>query len=142
MRRALLTAVTAAVILVAGGCSSDQRSSVETQVRSAVTDVSTAVDDAANNAAEAAARNIAAQQGAQQFKDAGHELDGDLTCTAQVTDDVARLDINCTGTTTTGGAAVLTGTTDEVPGASLDSLKGQFTGTVDGSEVFTTQQLG
>ena len=41
-----------------------------------------------------------------------------------------------------GGAAVLTGTTNELPGASVVSLNGQFTGTVDGATVFTTQRLG
>ena len=50
--------------------------------------------------------------------------------------------IDCTGTTADGGAAALTGTTTEVPGASVTSLEGDFAGTVDGAEVFTTQTLG
>jgi len=96
----------------------------------------------ANNAAEALARNIATQQGEEQFKNAGHELDGPLTCDAAVKEDVSKIDINCTGTTKDGGAAALTGSTNEIPGASVVSLDGDFTGTVDGTSVFTTQSLG
>jgi hypothetical protein len=55
---------------------------------------------------------------------------------------VAKIDINCTGTTKAGGAAALTGTTNELPGASVVSLNGQFTAVVDGTTVFNTQRLG
>jgi Tfp pilus assembly protein PilV len=55
---------------------------------------------------------------------------------------LAKIDISCTGTTKAGGAAALTGTTNELPGASVVSLNGQFAGTVDGSTVFSTQRLG
>ena len=44
--------------------------------------------------------------------------------------------------TKAGGAATLTGSTNEIPGASVVSLDGQFTGAVDGTTVFTTQRLG
>lgn len=128
--------------LALAACSSDTRSSMETDIRSAASDVANAADDAVNNAAEALARNIATQQGEEQFKNAGYELDGPLTCDATVADGVAKLDINCTGTTKTGGAAALTGSTAEIPGASVVSLDGQFSGTVDGAEVFSTQRLG
>ena len=131
-----------AAALAITGCSSDSRSSLETDLRSAATDIANAAGDAANNAAEVLARNIATQQGEEQFKNAGQELDGPLTCHAKVEDGVAKVDINCTGTTKSGGAAVLTGTTNEVPGASVVSLDGNFTGTVDGASVFTTQRLG
>jgi hypothetical protein len=124
------------------GCSSSTRSSVETNVRSIVTDVSVAADQAGNAAAETVARNIAASQGADEFKKAGAELNGSLTCTAKVQDGVSKVDVNCTGTTKTSGAAVLTGTTDEIPGASVTSLRGQFVGTVDGKQMFSTQTLG
>ena len=40
------------------------------------------------------------------------------------------------------GAAVLSGVTDELPGASVTQLSGQFLATVDGKEVFTTKRLG
>ncbi len=57
-------------------------------------------------------------------------------------DGVDQIDISCTGTTQDGGAAELTGHTNEIPGASVVTLDGEFTGTVDGEEVFTTQRLG
>jgi hypothetical protein len=131
-----------AAALTVAGCSSDDRASIATDLQTAATDIVNAAGDAANNAAEALARNIATQQGEEQFKNAGQELDGPLTCTAKVQDGVAKIDIDCTGKTKTGGAATLTGTTNEIPGASVVSLDGQFTGAVDGTTVFTTQRLG
>lgn len=111
--------------------------------RSAITEVSAAADDAVDAGAEALARNIAAEQGEEEFADAGHPLDDDgLTCEATVGDDVEAVDISCTGTTEDGAAAELTGTTSELPGASAVELEGSFTGTVDGAEVFTADALG
>ena len=121
--------------LAVAGCSSDTRSSL-------ATDIGNAAGQATDSAAETLARNIATQQGEEQFKNAGQELDGPLTCEAKVQDGVTKIDINCTGTTKAGGAAALTGTTSEIPGASVVSLNGAFTGTVDGGAVFTTQRLG
>jgi hypothetical protein len=116
---------------------------VQDAAESAVTEVGEAVDEAGDDAAELAARNIATQQGEEQFKAAGHELDDSgLSCEATVEDGVDGVAIDCTGTTADGGAAALTGSTTEVPGASVTSLEGDFTGTVDGAEVFTTQTLG
>lgn len=123
-------------------CSSDSRESLQTDLQTAASDVANAAGDAANNAAEVLARNIATQQGEEQFKNAGQTLSGPLTCAATIADGVASIDISCTGTTQSGGAATLTGTTNEIPGASVVSLDGQFSGAVDGTEVFSTQRLG
>jgi hypothetical protein len=153
MKKRLTTGILITAALAAAGCSSDSRASIKTDVQSAVTNVSTAVSSAgtdlstaasgaANNAVEALARNIATQQGEEQFKNAGQELDGALTCEATVQDGVEKVDIDCTGTTKTGGKAELKGTTSEMPGVSVTSLKGDFTGTVDGAKVFSTQSLG
>lgn len=128
--------------LTIAGCSSDSRASIETDLRTAATDVSNAAGKAADDAAEVLARNIATQQGEEQFKNAGQELDGPLTCSAKVQDGVSKIAIDCTGKTKSGSAATLTGTTNEIPGASVVALDGQFTGTVDGTNVFTTQHLG
>jgi hypothetical protein len=111
-------------------------------VSDAITEGSEKIDDAAAQAAEFVARNIAALQGAAEFDDAGYPLDGGLDCTATVSDDVDAVDIACTGTTEDGDAAELTGTTNEIPGESVIELDGSFTGTVDGTEVFTTETLG
>ena len=75
---------------------------------------------------------------------AGHEIDEDgLTCTAAIGEGGRdSVDVKCTGTTVDGGDAALTGTTNELPGASITELKGSFTATVDGEEVFETDQLG
>jgi outer membrane murein-binding lipoprotein Lpp len=121
------------------GCSDDD---VESDLESAATEVGDAVGEAAEDAGEAVARNIATQQGEEQFNNAGHELDGPLTCEATVGDGVDEIDISCTGTTQAGGAAELTGTTSEIPGASVVTLDGEFVGTVDGEEVFNTERLG
>ncbi|MET0459430.1 MAG: hypothetical protein ABW195_09285, partial [Ilumatobacteraceae bacterium] len=116
---------------------------VEDAAESAITEVGDAVDEAGDDAAELAARNIATQQGEEQFSEAGHPLDDSgLSCTATVEDGVDGVAIDCSGTTADGGAATLTGSTTEVPGASVTSLEGDFAGAVDGTEVFTTQTLG
>ena len=141
--RPTIIGMTLAISVIAvAGCSSDARSAISTDVQSAVTDVGNALSEGTTAAAEIAARNLATQQGEEQFKNAGHELSGPLTCVATVNDGISKIDINCTGTTKAGGAAVLTGATSEIPGASVVSLDGSFTGTVDGAEVFTTQRLG
>ena len=143
VRRTHGAAVAAIVMMLTiASCSEDTQDAVESDLESAVTEVGDAVGEAARDAAEALARNIATQQGEEQFNDAGHELAGPLTCEATVQDDLANIEISCTGTTQTGGAAVLTGTTNEIPGASVVTLNGDFTATVDGAEVFTTERLG
>ncbi|MEO7369455.1 MAG: hypothetical protein ABIZ69_01245, partial [Ilumatobacteraceae bacterium] len=129
-------------MLAVAGCNSDDRASIATDLQTAASDVVDVAGNVADAAAETLARNIATQQGEEQFKNAGQELDGPLTCTAKIEDGVAKIDISCTGKTKGGGAAALTGTTSEIPGASVVSLDGQFTGTVDGASVFTTQRLG
>lgn len=129
-------------LLVFPACSEESQDAVRADVESAVTEVGEVVDEASDDAGEAVVRNIATQQGEEQFANAGHPLDGPLTCEATVQDDVAAIDVSCTGTTQAGGTAALTGTTSELPGASVVSLEGTFTGTVDGQEVFTTERLG
>ena len=134
--------VIVAAALTMSGCSSSSRASITSDLQSVATAIGNAAGDAANAAAEALARNIATQQGEEQFKNAGYELAGPLTCQAKVQAGVAKIDINCTGTTKAGGAAILTGTTNEIPGASVVTLDGQFMGTVDGATIFNTQRLG
>ncbi|MGH9136270.1 MAG: hypothetical protein ACRD0G_04380 [Acidimicrobiales bacterium] len=124
-RSSFVIAVAALLPLAAAACSDDAR------------------DEALSDAAELAVRNFAAWQGAEQFEAAGHDIDGNLSCTATVGDgDVEAVEITCTGTTADGGEARLTGVTSELPGASITELKGEFTATVDGEEVFTTGELG
>ncbi len=141
-RSPFVLSLVVATSFAVSACSSDSRQSLKTDVQTAASDVANAAGDAANNAVEVLARNIATQQGEEQFKNAGQTLDGPLTCEATVNDGVSKLDISCTGTTQGGGKAELTGSTSEVPGASVVTLDGNFTGTVDGKEVFTTERLG
>ena len=119
-----------------------RRESAKTDLESVATDVGNAVDEAGEDAAETVARNIAAKQGEEAFQDAGHELDGDLTCEAKVADGLSKLDISCTGTTKDGKPAAMLGTTNELPGADANSLEGTFTGTVADEEAFVTDDLG
>lgn len=140
--RRISTILLAAAALAFAGCSDDTQDSIGSDLQNVATDVGEVVDEAGNDAAEALARNIATQQGEEQFTNAGHALDGPLECTAAIADGVSQIDIDCTGVTQEGGAAVLTGSTSEIPGASVVSLEGDFVGTVDGAEVFSTGQLG
>ena len=129
LRHASKALLAAGILLTA--CSSATRSSIKSDTETAT-----------NSAAESVARNIATQQGEEQFKNAKVELSGPLTCMAKVQKDASKIDVSCKAATKTGGAAALTGVTDELPGASVVSLKGTFTGTVDGQQVFATQKLG
>jgi len=125
-RRVLPILATVAALIAFTGCDDDARSEL--------------LDDAT----ETLLRNFAATQGAEQFNHEGFEIDDDgLTCTAAVGDGgLESIDLECTGTTVDGGEARLSGTTSEFPGASITELKGRFTATVDGEEIFETDQLG
>lgn len=115
---------------------------VEDAARTAASEVEDAVGEAASDVAEVAVRNIATQQGEEQFADAGEPLDEDgLSCEATA-DGLDAVEVNCTGTTEDGGTAELTGSTSEMPGASVTEIEGTFTGTVDGTEVFSETSLG
>jgi hypothetical protein len=148
-QRKLLVGVVAVAALGLAACGDDDETAdsiiedVESAARTVVTEAGEAIDEAGADAAEAVVRNLAAQQGAQEFADAGSPLDDDgLTCEATASDGLDSVDVNCTGTTEDGGEAALTGSTDELPGESITEVEGTFTGTVDGSEVFTTDSLG
>lgn len=109
----------------------------------AASTASSVVEETGLDAAEAAARTIAEEQGEEEFAANDAELDGDLSCEATAPgEDASTIDVECTGTTQDGGEAVLSGTTSETPGASATELEGDFTGTVDGDEVFSTDTLG
>ena len=116
---------------------------VEDAARTAASEVEEAAGEAAADVAEVAVRNLATQQGEEQFTDSGNPLDEDsLSCDATVADGLDTIDVNCTGTTEDGGTAELTVSTSELPGASVTEIEGMFTGTVDGTEVFTSTNLG
>jgi hypothetical protein len=129
--RLVLAALTAAFFVGAVACSDETGDKVEDAAESAVDD-----------ATELAARAFAKEQGEEAFKNAGQELKGDLTCKANADTGLTKVTIRCTGTTKKGGKAVLKGTTSEFPGQSFTELKGNFTGTVDGKQVFQTDELG
>ena len=149
-RRELLVAVAAVTVFGLLGCGNDDDATadsiiedVESAARTAVSEASQAVDEAATDAAEAAVRNLAAEQGEDEFADSGHPLDDEgLTCEATATDGLDSVEVDCTGTTEDGKEAALTGKTNELTGELITEVEGSFTGTVDGSEVFTTDKLG
>lgn len=134
----------ALAILMVGAvaCSEDTNESVEDDARSAISDAVGAVDEASEDAVELAARLFANEQASQEFAAVGQPIEGDLTCTADATSDLTAVDISCSGTTSEGGDAEMTGTTSELPGTSITELDGNFVGTVDGDEVFRTERLG
>ena len=115
----------------------------EAAARTAVTEAEAAVDEATADAVETAVRNLVAEQGEEQFTDAGYPLnDEGLSCEATASDGLDSVGVQCTGTTEAGEQAELNGETAELPGESIVELEGTFTGTVDGGEVFSTDVLG
>lgn len=153
MRHRIIAPLAAAVLLLGGAaaCSDDDgddQSAGETvdslvdEGEEAASTASSAIDEGATDAAETAARNLAAEHGEDAFEEAGHPLEDGLECEATATDGNDAIDVSCTGTTEDGAEAELTGTTSELPGASATELEGDFTGTVDGDEAFTTTALG
>jgi hypothetical protein len=147
--RSGLTAV-AVVALGLAACSDDDGQTIESIVddieqaaRTAVTEAEAAVDEAATDAVETAMRNLVAEQGEEQFTDAGYPLnDEGLSCEATASDGLDSVSVQCTGTTEAGEQAELTGETAEFPGESVVELEGTFSGTVDGGQVFSTDVLG
>ncbi len=143
LRRAALVAAALAFAIWAAGCSEKTKDSASSDAQSAASDVKQAAANVLDNATETAVRNVATQQGEEQFTNAKHFLDGSgLTCEAKLADGVSHVTVSCTGTTKDGKAAALDGETSEIPGASVTHLEGDFSGTVDGNEVFTTKNLG
>lgn len=134
-RRLLVSAVSLALV---SACSDDNEGGVDDVAE----DVGDAVNEGTNDAIEAAARNIASAQGEDEFSAADVDIEGDLTCEATVGDAADALDIRCAGQSTEGQELVLTGTTDEVPGASVTELEGTFVGSAEGAEVFKVDTLG
>lgn len=116
--------------------------SVQETASSLAEDAQSTIEEAGTDAAEAAARNIATEQGEEQFKESGYELDGKLSCDASAASGAKAVNITCSGKTKDGAAAALEGATNEVPGASVTELEGNFVGTVGGQQVFQTSKLG
>lgn len=133
---------TAGSVLLAAGCSDDTADSIEDDVETVVTEAADAVDDLSEDAVELATRNFVSEQAEEEFDDAGHPIDGELTCTADAASDLTAVEVACSGTTVDGASAELLGTTSELPGVSITELEGDFVGTVDGDEVLQTDRLG
>lgn len=150
-RTTLATTIGLAGLLVLGSaaCSDDAEDDardavdeVQEGAEDAVSTASSAAEEGTDGAVEAAVRNLATTHGADEFEQAGHEVDGDLTCEATIGDGADAVEVSCEGTTTDGEDAALTGTTSELPGASATEVEGDFTGTVAGDEVFAVDRLG
>jgi hypothetical protein len=147
-RTALLAAVVAASLVACADDDDDETvesiaEDIEEAARTAATEAEQAVEEAVEDVAEAAVRNLAAEQGEEQFAEAGYPLDDEgLTCEATVADGADRVNVECTGSTETGEPAELTGQTSELPGESVVEIRGTFTGAVAGAEVFSTDTLG
>lgn len=119
----MLTFAIACVAAISVGCS-------EKQARDVVDDV-TAL----------AARNTAASAGEALFQREGFELDGDLRCESASSGGAENVSIECTGTTTSGEAALLNGDITRT-GEHGAKVQGRFVGSVGGREVFSAECLG
>lgn len=134
----------AALSLAVAACGGDDDTAdqIEAGIDDIGGEVADAVEEFGQDSVELAARNLASIQGAEEFADAGYPIEGNLECTADATDDLTAVEISCGGATEDGEVAALTGTTTELPGASLTELEGTFVGLIDGNEVFSTDALG
>ncbi len=131
-----------AVALAVGGTACVGDDTTTDDAETVITDAAADAEDVAENAVELAARNAAAQLSTQHFADAGHPITGQLSCTADAAGSLDSVDVECTGTTEAGGQAELTGTMDQLPDEAVVAIDGQFTGSVDGEQVFETNRLG
>lgn len=132
-----------AVALAVGGtaCGGDDDITTD-DVQPIITDAAADAEGVAVEALELAARNAAEQLAPQHFADAGHPISGQLSCSAEAAGSLDSVDVDCTGSTEAGGQAELTGTMDQLPDEAVVAIDGQFTGTVDGEQVFETDRLG
>lgn len=141
-----------AVALVLAACGGDD-DAVDDDVDGVVDDIEEGVDDVTGAVADAidevgedtvelTARNLASTNAEEEFASVGHPIDGGLACEADATDDLTAVELSCDGVTEDGGVASMTGTTTELPGASVTELEGDFVGFVDNEEVFRTDALG
>ena len=141
--RGFVAAAAACAVVGVAACSQESQDDARQAAESAISAVQEAAGEVIDDATELAARNLAAEYGEREFDEAGYPIDDEgLTCAATATDDATALDVSCSGTTEDDSEAMLTGRTGEIPGASLTELEGDFTGSVDGGEIFTTDRLG
>ena len=83
-------------------------------------------------------KTAASVQGQAALADAGVEVSGPLSCTAEPTGD--EFTLSCSGTSVDGRQVSLTGTATSVPGG--QSVAGSFVATAGGQQVLSSQCLG
>lgn len=115
---------------------------VEAGIDDATGAIADAIDEVGEDAVELTARNLASANAAEEFADAGYPIEGELSCTADASDDLTAVEIECAGETEDGGVASMTGSTTELPGESVTELEGDFVGFVDNEEIFRTDAIG
>ena len=97
--------------------------------------------DAADQVTEMTAvivKTAAGVQGQVALADAGIEVSGPLSCTAEPDGDAFA--VSCTGTSLEGREITLSGTATSVPGG--QSVAGTFVATAGGQQVLSTDCLG
>jgi hypothetical protein len=86
----------------------------------------------------AVARNAVAVGMKEEFHARHHSLRGLPTCrSTSVAGSTTKVNVSCTGTTTTGQRATLTGQT-----SGANEVHGTFTGSLDGAQLFTDTCMG
>lgn len=83
-------------------------------------------------------KTAAGVQGQAALADAGIEISGPLSCTAEP--DGEAFAVSCTGTSLDGRGVTLSGTATSVPGG--QSVAGTFVATAGGQQVLSTDCLG
>jgi hypothetical protein len=110
------TVAVVATMAVATGCSSSTKKDISRTV----------------------ARNAVAVGMKEEFHARDHSLRGLPTCrSTSVPGSTTKVNVSCTGTTTTGQQAKVTGQT-----SGANEVRGNFTGYLDGAQIFTDTCMG
>ena len=87
---------------------------------------------------EVLVRTASVVQGQNELAKVGAQLTGMLSCSTSQVD--AGVTVACTGTTVDGKSVEVSGTATSLPGG--NAVQGDFVGSVDGKQVFTSDCLG
>jgi hypothetical protein len=122
-------------------------SSVTVALAASLALLSVAGCQAAADVRDAGARTLTSKLGAVEFKDKGHPVSGELSCSS--TDGSDSFTVNCKGKDTSGkdlSLVVVSRRTTPSPSASSSSddptVRGTVVGKVDGKELFRKDCLG
>jgi outer membrane murein-binding lipoprotein Lpp len=110
-------------------------SSVGDQLSADLDQFKSGINNASQEVRESAVRNGTAAAAPAEFRRQGYQVDSPMQCSAS-SPQLGEFTVNCTGTTTDGRAAAVSGTDPAGDSAAT------FTGTIDGNQVFMQDCIG